>query len=271
MSLPPLDAAFRWSRETWGDALRCTALEAHAEHLFTTRQLELRGLDDKAWRHVAASLTTPDRPFLRVKQVHGRAVRVIRAEDAGTNVFGLRPEADAIVSNAPDVLLAVQVADCVPMLVADSRLGAVAAVHAGWRGTCAGVGAATVATLAREFGSSPRDLHVACGPSIGACCYEVGDEVLEEFRRLGQGDRELARWFSRTSAGSLRLDLWAANRDQLIAAGVRREHIYLSRLCTQTHAELFDSYRVAGPRAGRMIAAIRVPPLSARDPLACPS
>jgi polyphenol oxidase len=145
------------------------------------------------------------------------------------------------------------------MLMIDPRRGAAAAVHAGWRGTCAGIATATIAGLTREFGSAPSDLQVALGPSIGRCCYEVGDELLTAFRVNGAAAADVARWFSRTPEGSLRLDLWSANLDQLVAAGVRREQVHVSGLCTQTHHEVFDSYRVQGPRAGRMIAAIRVP------------
>lgn len=261
MTLPLPNAAFRWGRETWGDALRCGPLENVTEHLFTTRQLQLHARDQEhAWELVASSGgTTVDR-VLRIKQVHGRSVRVVRAGEIDHAAVIARPEADAIISNAAGVLLAVQVADCVPMLIADARVGVAAAVHAGWRGTCAAIGTATLDALAREFGSRPADLLVAIGPSIGACCYEVGADVLNAFRSANATDSELARWFTRTETGSLRLDLWAANRDQLVGSGVSADRIYLSRLCTQTHAGIFDSYRVAGPRAGRSIAAIRVPP-----------
>jgi YfiH family protein len=189
---------------------------------------------------------------------------VVSAIDVENGAAAVRPEADAVISDVADAVLAVQVADCVPMLMADDRLGVAGAVHAGWRGTCAGIAAAAVGALAREFGSRAGDLQVAVGPSIGACCYEVGGEVLDAFRSAGAGDRDLARWFTRTSTGSLRLDLWTANCDQLVAAGVPREHVHLSRLCTRTHAEVFDSYRAHGAGAGRMVAAIRVPPRADR-------
>ena len=257
--LPDPGAGFRWSGEVCGQALRCVRLEPLAQHLFTTKQLQLRDSDDAAaWRLVLESTGGTSRRVLRVKQVHGNSVRVIRADtpdDQGVT----RPQADAMVSDVADALLAVQVADCVPMLAVDARAGAAAAIHAGWRGTCAGIAQSTVAALVREFGCRPTDLQVALGPSIGACCYEVGDELLAAFRAANASDRALARWFTRTETGSLRLDLWAANRDQLVASGVPPDQIYVARLCTQTHAHVFESYRVHGPRAGRMLAAIRVP------------
>ena len=259
MQLPPSDPAFRWSREPWGHALRCQPLESVAQHLFTTRQLELRPGEDqaRAWQDALASIGGDATHLLRIKQVHGRAVRVVDGATLGEEA-DKRPEADAIVSNAAGAVLAVQVADCVPLLIVDPQAGAAGAVHAGWRGTCAGIVAETITTLSREFGSRPVDLMVAVGPSIGPCCYEVGAELVDAFRTAGATDAELSRWFT-THDGRLRLDLWSANRDQLIAAGVSPDRIYASALCTRTHSALFDSYRADGAKAGRMIAAIRVP------------
>ena len=118
---------------------------------------------------------------------------------------------------------------------------------------------ATVDVLAREFGSRPEDLVVAIGPSIGPCCYQVGDELLDAFRQASASDAELTRWFSRAADGGLRLDLWCASRDQLIGAGVPAAQIFAADLCTRTHVSIFDSFRAEGARAGRMAAIIRVP------------
>jgi YfiH family protein len=258
MTLPPAPPAFRWSREVWGDALRCVPLEAQAQHLFTTKQLQLHTSGSAPWDLVAASAGSSGDHLFRIKQVHGRTVRVVRAADKPVGGGEERPEADAIISDVPGAVLAVQVADCVPMLLADPRTGVAGAVHAGWRGTSAAIAPATIETLRREFNTRPQDVVVALGPSIGACCYEVGVELMDAFRAAGATDPQLARWFSR-NGHSLRLDLWQVNYDQLVAAGVSPENIYLSRLCTQTHADTFDSYRAEGSRAGRMVAAIQVP------------
>lgn len=198
---------------------------------------------------------------MRITQVHGATVRVLRRGEIGAHDVAGRPDADAIVCNEAGLVLAVQVADCVPLLMADRRSGAVAAVHAGWRGTCAGIAGAAIETMAREFGTRPHDLIVAMGPSIGACCYHVGPELVDAFRAAGAHDGNIARWFERAETGALRLDLWAANRDQIHAAGVPENHIHLSRLCTQTNLGVFDSFRAEGGLAGRMAALIRVPAL----------
>jgi YfiH family protein len=261
IELPLPDPAFRWSNEAWGVALRCRPLESVAQHLFTTRQLQLRGGVDQAgaWDLAARALGAEAAQLLRVKQVHGRAVRVVHRGTADGAAMVDRPEADAITSNAAGPVLTVQVADCVPLLMADSTTGAAIAVHAGWRGTAARVAQAAIETARREFGTKPGDLIAAVGPSIGPCCYEVGQELIEAFRAAGATPDELARWFAHAADGSLRLDLWSATHDQLVAAGIEPRHVHLCRLCTKTHAHIFDSYRAEGPGAGRMAALIRVP------------
>jgi YfiH family protein len=263
--LPPPDPAFRWSVEPWGHALRCRPLESVAQHLFTTRQLELRPSarpghsSSDGWAHAARSLSVGPEQVMRVKQVHGRAVRVLRKGERSPGAAEARPEADAQISNDPDLVLAVQVADCVPVLIADPRRGAASAVHAGWRGTSAGIARAAIEAMAREFASRPEELTVAIGPCIGACCYEVGAELVEVFRADGATAEQLSRWFAEDASGRLRLDLWLTTRDQIEAAGVPASRIFVAGLCTRTHSTILDSFRADGERAGRMAGMIRVP------------
>ena len=169
-----------------------------------------------------------------------------------------KPDGDAIVSNQPGLVLAVMVADCVPILLADSRTGAVGAVHAGWRGTCAGVAPAAIGRLTSEFGTRPGDLIAAIGPSIGPDDYEVGEPLVEAFRNAGHSPGDITRWFLHRGT-ALHLDLWSANRDQLVAAGVSADRIFIAGLSTLAHPEVFDSFRAEGAQAGRMAALIRVP------------
>ena len=196
--------------------------------------------------------------LLRVRQVHGSSVRVVRRGADRATEGAAQPDGDALISNEPATVAAVQVADCVPLLMADVRSGAVAAVHAGWRGTLARVAATAVHTMAREFGTRSVDVIAALGPSIGPCCYDVGEEVVGAFLAAGASDEQMARWFVRSGA-VVRLDLWAVNRDQLRDSGVASERIHLCRLCTKTHSQIFDSVRADGPNAGRMAGLIRVP------------
>jgi YfiH family protein len=210
--------------------------------------------------------------LVRVRQVHGDQVAIAEAVQGG------RPEADIIVSVDSTVALVVQTADCAPLLMADRRTGAVAAAHAGWRGLAIRVPATAVASLAREFGSRPTDLVVAVGPAIGACCYEVGREVRERFEAAGTSSDQLARWFLPlparlgTNPSMPRLgvprgadrwffDTWTVCRDQLTAAGVPNDHIFVADLCTASHASVLCSYRRDGRLAGRIAGAIRSPRL----------
>jgi YfiH family protein len=263
MTPPAPDPAFHWTAEAWGHALRCRPLSAIAQHAFTTKQLRLRAASPEeqlvAWTRATASVGADLEQLMHVRQVHGASVRVLKKGETRPADAGERPRADALISNAPGLVLSVQVADCVPVLIADPKTSSVAAVHAGWRGTCAGVARAAVNAMAREFGVNPADLSVAIGPSIGPCCYEVGTNVIDAFRLAGANEAELARWFAHTKTGSLRLDLWAVNRDQLLGAGVQDDHIYVCRLCTQTHRDIFESDRADGEQAGRMAAMIAVP------------
>jgi YfiH family protein len=205
----------------------------------------------------------------RAHQVHGATV-IVQPRAHGPQV----PEGDIIVSADAAFALAIQAADCVPLLVADSRTGAAAAAHAGWRGIAARVPLSTVAALGRELGSRPEDLIAAIGPSIGACCYEVGADVRDAFATAGFDDRDIDRWFtvaaqpSETNpamprpfaaprAGHWFFDGWAAARHQLEQAGVPAARIHVASTCSASHPQTFCSYRRDGSLAGRMAAAIR--------------
>ena len=256
MTLPQPDAAFHWSREPWGAALRCRPLETAAQHLFTSKQLALP--DAESWKSAVASVGGSIDRLMRVKQVHGNTVRVLRRGEVPEGAAEMRPDGDAIVSNQPGLVLAVMVADCVPILIVDRRQGAAAAVHAGWRGTCARVAPAAIDAMRRELGSHPDDLLAAIGPSVGPEDYEVGEALLDAFRAAGHHSRDVDRWFTRSTTKP-HLDLWRASTDQLIAAGVKAERVFSCGLSTVAHPAVFDSYRVDGAQAGRMAALVVVP------------
>jgi YfiH family protein len=269
MSLPDIAPGFEWTPESWGAALRCRPLGALAPHLFTTRQLTLALPSDSD--RLASAVGA--RAVAMAKQVHGRAVVVMREAD---ELPAANPEADVFVSSHPRLAVAVRVADCVPLLMADKARGVVAAVHAGWRGTAARAAAAAVDALGREFGTRPADLVAAIGPSIGACCYEVGSELVDAFAAAGHERYLIDRWFlappGPRGAGAgpgpgpgqapgerpkLRLDVAGANRDQLVLAGVPEDQIYLSGLCTAMHLDVLTSFRAEKEKAGRLVGVIK--------------
>jgi YfiH family protein len=181
--------------------------------------------------------------FARVRQVHGaRAVR------AGAPCPP-EEEADAVVSLAPGVAACVSVADCVPVLIADPETGAVAAVHAGWRGTISRAAAEGVRMLAAETGAPPARLLAAIGPSIGPCCYEVSADLAARFdAALGA---EVVR-----AGPTPRLDLWASNVAVLRAAGLPADRVEVLGRCTSCERDLFFSHRRDAGRTGRHVAFI---------------
>jgi hypothetical protein len=189
-----------------------------------------------------------------MRQVHGASVLVKRAGEPAAKA---RAEADIAISDDPDIAMAIQTADCVPLLLADRATGAVAAAHAGWRGLAARVPLRTVEAMKTAFGTRPLNLIVAAGPSIGAARYEVGGEVRSRFE-TEFGAARIAPWFQRpTRPGHFAFDGWASARDQLLEAGVEATAIFMANLCTADHPALFCSYRRDGKGAGRMAAAIR--------------
>jgi YfiH family protein len=260
-ALPTVPEPFYWTSETWGNGLRCRPLQDVASHLFTTRQLQLTGPDDL--NRLAASVGAAT--VAMVTQVHAADVVIIRRGEA---LFEGRPEADVLVSNDPDVAIAVRAADCVPILLADPVSGAVGAVHAGWRGTAARAAVVAVETMGRAFGSFPANLLAAIGPSIGSCCYEVGSELVDAFAAAGHERHLIDRWFMARSTGRalrqrgpLHLDVAGANRDQLVLAGVTAHNVYLSGLCTAMNLDVLTSFRAEREKAGRIAGVIVAPRL----------
>ncbi len=188
------------------------------------------------------------------------------------------PRGDAVITRAPGWLLGVQTADCVPILMADTKQHAVAAVHAGWRGTLRRIAAKTLGRMQMAFGTRPEDVVAVLGPAIGRCCYEVGPEVAQAyagqfaqagewfdgpFDQLATGEEpNPLKWLSMAPPGHdpppprVRLDLRAANRWQLLDAGVKASNIISSELCTSCRTDLLFSYRREHARTGRLMAVI---------------
>jgi YfiH family protein len=250
---PKPSGGFEWAQAPWGRVLRCRPLLDIADHLFTGTELQLVA-DENEWQMVARELGVAREQLLLIRQVHGVEVAIARQ---GRDASWPRPQADVVVSDDRARAIGVRVADCAPVLLADRRTGAVAAAHAGWRGTVQRAAVAAVEALTREFGSNPTDLVAAIGPCLGPCCGEVGEEVVCAFQDAGHDQTAIERWFSAGPSGRPYVDLWRANADQLEQAGVPPDQIHVARLCTRTHADIFHSYRAAREKAGRMLGAIR--------------
>lgn len=178
-----------------------------------------------------------------VRQIHSD--KVLIADRAGC--LG---EGDALISNQPGIALSVRTADCLPILMADTRNRAVAAVHAGWRGTLLEIVPKTVRAMGEQFGTRPDDLVIAIGPGIGACCFEVGPEVAVQFSALFPERGDLDR--------KTRIDLVETNLRLLGRNDGSVRQIATSGLCTCCQADLFHSYRRDRDKAGRMVSVIRL-------------
>jgi YfiH family protein len=257
---PQPGRGFDWIDTDAGPALLCRPLQRHAAHLFTTRAWQLGSPAAEpavrlaAWHQLADAMQVDADALVRLMQVHGAdAVRARRPTP------GQPPcEADILLCDDPSLAVAVQAADCVPILLADRRSGAVAAAHAGWRGLAARVPSAAVTAMTAQFGSRPEDLIAAIGPSISAPRYEVGGDVRSRFETAGFRSDQIDRWFpAATREGHWTFDGWASAQDQLADAGVPDDAVFVAGLCTATYPDLLCSYRRDGSRAGRLAAAIR--------------
>jgi YfiH family protein len=246
--------------------------------------------DDRATvlanRRLLAEAVTGDAgiPLLALKQFHSNlVVQATRADaDRATSSHASRPaprRADGQITAEPGFLLAVQTADCIPVLVADRRQRIVAAFHAGWRGTVKRIVETGVGRMRLDYGSRPRDLIAAIGPGASACCYSVGEEVLTEFESQFPYARELFHevyssdpvktrypmlFLTQRAPGhstigpSLHVDLVEANRRQLLACGLSSRSIQIVRGCTQCQTDLFFSHRASHGHTGRMMAVIGI-------------
>lgn len=260
MPLPPVPDSFYWTTESWGAALRCRPLDELAPHLFTTRQLQLAHASD--YQQLAKAVGAGR--VVSLTQVHAAAAVAIHRDTPPPDGH---PEADILVSNSPDVAIAVRAADCVPVLLADRETRAVAAVHAGWRGTSARAVVSALNAMEREFGTRPQNVVAAIGPSIGPCCYQVGSDLVDAFAAAGHERYLIDRWFSTPPAfakgfgaagrAQLRLNVAGANSDQLILAGVPPQQIHDVGLCTAMHLDVLTSYRAEKENAGRIAGIIR--------------
>jgi polyphenol oxidase len=244
---------------------------------FTDWDTRARVLDNRA--RFFRALGAENMRVVALRQIHSDIAHLVDA--AGAQAAARQaPQGDALFTAAPGILLAVQTADCVPILLADTKHRAVAAIHSGWRGTLARIAVKTLGRMKMEFGTRPGDVVAALGPAIGRCCYEVGSDVARDFDAQfrdarawfdgpfdalagGENDPNWLPWLTMKPPGHappplrVRLDLIAANHALLADAGVPPRQISVSGLCTACRADLLFSYR-RERSTGRLIAAIGI-------------
>ena len=183
------------------------------------------------------------------RQSHTDNIRIVTKDDAGKGVVRDSDimDTDGLITNISGIALVVFSADCVPILMLDTKQKVIAAIHAGWRGTVKGIAPKGVSLMCSNFGCHPKDICVAIGPSIGPCCFEFGSDAKEHFP---------TPYCSQKSNNKFMIDLWSMNRDLLISAGVLPDNIDISGLCTVCHADTFHSDRTHRENTGRQVAII---------------
>jgi YfiH family protein len=262
-------AGFHWRAQDKVLALSCAPLEELGfSNAFSTRgggtspmprdALNLAGFDDDEAENIYEnrrrflSLFEGEWTLASCWQKHSADVRLVYSVDdtrQPKKALGETVYCDALTTRTPRILLGVKTADCVPVLLADARTRACAAVHAGWRGTLASIVTRTLERMAAEFGTQAGDVSAAIGPAALACCYEVGTDVIQAFKDEFPAADSL---FKATRDGHALVDLHRANREQLTAAGVPFEQIYSAPLCTMCRTDLFFSYRREKRTHGRV-------------------
>ena len=228
---------------------------------------------DENRRRFLTAFDRAESPLVTLRQIHSDVAHVISKPPADS------PKGDAVATSAPGLLLSIQTADCIPILLVDPRHRAVAAVHAGWRGTLARVAAKMLGRMQMEFSTRPVEVLVAIGPGIGQCCYEVGPDVVKEFAAqfaqakswfdgpfdalASSEDPNPLPWLTMMPPGHqppplrCHFALKAANASLLIDAGASPKNIFISDLCTSCRTDLFFSYRRESS-TGRMLSAIGI-------------
>ena len=239
------------------------------EHCFTTRiggvskgiyeSLNLsftRGDEDAAvrenFRRLAGAMKTDVSEFVFTDQTHTTNVRRVTAEDAGKGIVKERDytDIDGLITNEPGLVLSTFYADCVPLYFVDPVHRAIGMSHSGWKGTVGKMGAATITAMKREFGTEAKDLVCAIGPSICQDCYEVSEDVADAFKEAFPGHADEILLDKKN--GKYQLDLWGANEIVLTEAGVLKEKIAVTYICTCCNPDLLFSQRASHGKRGNL-------------------
>nr|WP_295284221.1 peptidoglycan editing factor PgeF [uncultured Blautia sp.] len=235
-----------------------TRLGGVSQGIYSSMNLSFtRGDDDAAvhenYRRLAAAVGFEAEDIVTSDQTHTANVRVITEEDRGNGITKPRQytDVDGMITNVPGLVLATFYADCVPLYFVDPVHHAIGLSHSGWRGTVAKIGAVTVERMREEYGSDPGDIYSAIGPSICQDCYEVSEDVIQEFRTaFGRKDWDIL--FYRKENGKYQLNLWEANRIIMQEAGIREEHISMPGICTCCNPEFLFSHRASHGKRGNL-------------------
>ena len=228
-----------------------------SEGMFSTLNLSFTRGDEEAavrenYRRIAEALQIAPERFVLSDQTHTTNIRVVNEADAGKGLVTPRDyqDVDGLVTNVPELVLATFYADCVPLFFVDPAHRAIGLSHSGWRGTVKRMGQATLRVMAEEYGTRPEDVICAIGPSICRDCYEVSEDVAEAFIREFGADT--GHMLEEKDNKKYQLDLWEANRQVLLDAGVLKTNISMTSLCTCCNHRLLFSHRATNGRRGNL-------------------
>ena len=237
-----------------------TRLGGVSEGVYASMNLSFSRGDKEAavqenYRRIARAIGFDWESVVTSDQTHTANVRVVTNRDKGCGLTKPRPyqDVDGMITNELGITLATFYADCVPLYLLDPVKKAIGLSHSGWKGTVGKIGKATVQAMEREYGTNPEDLIVAIGPSICQDCYEVSEDVIEEFQKAFPREQ----WdglFYRKENGKYQLDLWESNRQIFLEARVKPENISIPNLCTCCNPQLLFSHRASKGKRGNLAA-----------------
>ena len=237
-----------------------TRLGGVSEGCFSSLNLSFDRGDDRAavaenFRRMGEALGVRCEDMVLSQQTHTTNIRIVTDEDRGKGITRERDytDIDGLITNVPGICLVTTYADCVPLYFLDPVKKVIALSHSGWRGTVGKIGKKTVELMHDNFGSDPDDILAAVGPSVCQDCYEVSADVTDRFREVF--DRSV--WdelFYEKSDGKYQLDLWKANEKIFLEAGIRKDHIAVTNVCTHCNSGLLYSHRAMGDKRGNLCA-----------------
>lgn len=228
-----------------------------SENIFSTMNLSFTRGDDKDsvmenYRRIAYTLGERIESFVCSDQTHTTNVLRVGKEQCGIGVTREKPytDVDGLITNEPGVVLATFYADCVPLYFVDTKNKAIGLSHSGWKGTVGRMGQATLQLMTEEFGTNPTDVVAAIGPSICQDCYEVSEDVAEQFADEFRNHQD--EILINKGKGKYLLDLWKANEIVLTEAGVKKDNIAVTNICTCCNPALLFSHRASHGKRGNL-------------------
>lgn len=237
-----------------------TRLGGVSQGCYASMNLSFTRGDDEAavrenYHRIAKSIGVKCENMVLSQQTHTTNVRVVTEKDKGKGI--VKPldytDVDGMVTNIPGICLVTFYADCVPLYFVDPVQKAIGLSHSGWRGTVGKIGKETIRKMEEQYGSDPKDILAAVGPSICKDCYEVSEDVILEFQKNFK-ERYWKDLFYRKENGKYQLDLWKANEIIFKESGILPEHIAVTNVCTHCNSEILYSHRTSGDRRGNLAA-----------------